>query len=120
MSPIREQGTYMFLSAITYFWPHVYFRDNKNLFEDREIMYEKQQIRGKRDFWKNGDSGKKTQGEMPFPGVRSFFRKGGFAGTVVGMRRHEAFFQQKRSVRGLSCIDDFRGCGRHAKGYVRR
>ena len=42
MSPIREQGTYMFLSAITYFWSHVYFRDNKNLFEDREIMYEKQ------------------------------------------------------------------------------
>ena len=40
MSPIREQGTYMFLPAITYFQFHVYFRDNKNLCELGKIMQE--------------------------------------------------------------------------------
>ncbi len=80
MSPIREQGTYMFLSAITYFWSHVYFRDNKNLFEKREIMYEKRKLRGKggglpgcRHAWKESVMRKKR-------GAFSFFRKGTAAG----------------------------------------
>ena len=62
MSPIREQGTYMFPSAITYFQPHVYFRDNKNLFGKREIMHEKQGLREKLGNCrrKSSDEGERT------------------------------------------------------------
>ena len=91
MSPIQEQGTYMFLSTITYFCPHVYFRDKKNLFEKREIMHEKRKFRGK---GRALPEERQWQGEGALQkggaGAPCFFRKGESAAPAVG-RSDEAF-----------------------------